>query len=215
MNKCHGYFHKKTLNFSYCSKSNQRIDGRIVRFHEHNCIFRCILELGSGLGLTGLVISMTCQPKKYIFSDCHEQVLQKLAANIVLNFTSCDHSTNRKCSDAELNADTLCNSVYSQQDSYLFRQCDICRKGSEMLFSSTYLEICEKYWSPIKRSCQTKYNLHNMQLNINKNIQLSQIDWEQFNKEDILAIFNDVDTIVVAGKFITDTLLAFFILIRC
>ncbi|XP_030069474.1 protein-lysine N-methyltransferase EEF2KMT isoform X2 [Microcaecilia unicolor] len=46
---------------------------------------RTILELGSGIGLTGLAICKTSTPKKYIFSDCHELVLQQLRKNIHLN----------------------------------------------------------------------------------------------------------------------------------
>lgn len=46
---------------------------------------RTILELGSGIGLTGLVICKSCFPKKYMFSDCHPKVLSKLKENIHLN----------------------------------------------------------------------------------------------------------------------------------
>ncbi|XP_068102931.1 protein-lysine N-methyltransferase EEF2KMT [Hyperolius riggenbachi] len=46
---------------------------------------RTILELGSGIGLTGLAICKSCFPKKYIFSDCHQMVLQHLRDNICLN----------------------------------------------------------------------------------------------------------------------------------
>ncbi|CAN2391126.1 methyltransferase activity [Pristimantis euphronides] len=67
---------------------------------ENNDIFynRMILELGSGIGLTGLVICKTCSPKKYIFSDCHQKVLQQLRENIQLNgFTlSEEHSGTRR-----------------------------------------------------------------------------------------------------------------------
>ncbi|XP_075687424.1 protein-lysine N-methyltransferase EEF2KMT isoform X2 [Rhinoderma darwinii] len=54
---------------------------------ENNDIFtnRTILELGSGIGLTGLVICKSCAPKKYTFSDCHQKVLQLLKENIRLN----------------------------------------------------------------------------------------------------------------------------------
>ena len=158
-----------------------------------------MLELGSGLGLTGLVISKMCQPNKYIFSDCHEQVLQKLAANIILNYISCDHVSDTNWLDTALNSSSALSgiSVYSEQK---FLLCDMCRKASEMLFSLTYCEICEKYWSTVTTNRENRCDLHSSQLNINRKVQLSQVDWEDYNKEDILTTFNDVDTIVAAGK---------------
>ncbi|KAM4632280.1 protein-lysine N-methyltransferase EEF2KMT isoform 1-T2 [Discoglossus pictus] len=46
---------------------------------------RTILELGSGIGLTGLAICKSCHPKRYVFSDYHQRVLQQLKENIHLN----------------------------------------------------------------------------------------------------------------------------------
>lgn len=43
------------------------------------------MELGSGIGFTGIAICKTCHPKAYVFSDCHPAVLQQLAENIRLN----------------------------------------------------------------------------------------------------------------------------------
>lgn len=43
------------------------------------------MELGSGIGLTGIVISKACNPKAYIFSDYHQCVLEQLKENIYLN----------------------------------------------------------------------------------------------------------------------------------
>ncbi|RLV94058.1 hypothetical protein DV515_00013255 [Chloebia gouldiae] len=44
-----------------------------------------ILELGSGIGFTGIAICKTCQPRTFIFSDCHPRVLRQLGENIQLN----------------------------------------------------------------------------------------------------------------------------------
>ncbi|XP_057263979.1 protein-lysine N-methyltransferase EEF2KMT isoform X1 [Pezoporus wallicus] len=46
---------------------------------------RTVLELGSGIGFTGIAICKTCNPKTYIFSDYHHRVLQQLKQNICLN----------------------------------------------------------------------------------------------------------------------------------
>lgn len=47
--------------------------------------FRNIIELGSGTGLTGLTICATSSPCQYIFTDCHEKVLETLNHNLILN----------------------------------------------------------------------------------------------------------------------------------
>ncbi|NXI74980.1 EF2KT methyltransferase, partial [Anseranas semipalmata] len=54
---------------------------------ENSTVFsnRTVLELGSGIGFTGLAICKTCNPKAYIFSDYHHCVLKQLTENIHLN----------------------------------------------------------------------------------------------------------------------------------
>ncbi|NXC46946.1 EF2KT methyltransferase, partial [Penelope pileata] len=54
---------------------------------ENPAVFRhrTVLELGSGIGFTGLAICKTCAPRTYVFSDCHHGVLRQLAENIRLN----------------------------------------------------------------------------------------------------------------------------------
>lgn len=46
---------------------------------------RTVLELGSGVGLTGITICRSCSPSRFIFSDCHPNVLQRLRNNVRLN----------------------------------------------------------------------------------------------------------------------------------
>jgi hypothetical protein len=46
-----------------------------------------VLELGSGVGLTGLCVSLHSKPSSYWFSDCHPAVLCLLQFNILLNVT--------------------------------------------------------------------------------------------------------------------------------
>lgn len=48
-------------------------------------VSRTVLELGSGVGLTGITICHACGPSRFVFSDCHSSVLQKLQHNVQLN----------------------------------------------------------------------------------------------------------------------------------
>ncbi|XP_069573624.1 protein-lysine N-methyltransferase EEF2KMT [Brachyistius frenatus] len=54
---------------------------------DHRQVFtgRTVLELGSGAGLTGITICRSCSPQRFVFSDCHPTVLQKLQDNVRLN----------------------------------------------------------------------------------------------------------------------------------
>ncbi|KAK9876876.1 hypothetical protein WA026_015911 [Henosepilachna vigintioctopunctata] len=56
---------------------------------------RKILELGSGIGLTGLIVSNLAKPSKYILTDCHPTVLSVLSDNVKLN-------TNMKPEDCDV-----------------------------------------------------------------------------------------------------------------
>ncbi|XP_070837119.1 protein-lysine N-methyltransferase EEF2KMT isoform X2 [Chaetodon trifascialis] len=53
--------------------------------HRHTFAGRTVLELGSGVGLTGIAICRSCRPNRFVFSDCHSSVLRRLKANVQLN----------------------------------------------------------------------------------------------------------------------------------
>uniref|UniRef100_A0A3B4VPC4 Eukaryotic elongation factor 2 lysine methyltransferase n=2 Tax=Seriola dumerili TaxID=41447 RepID=A0A3B4VPC4_SERDU len=53
--------------------------------HKQAFTGRTVLELGSGVGLTGITVCRSCSPNRFVFSDCHPSVLQKLRANVQLN----------------------------------------------------------------------------------------------------------------------------------
>ncbi|XP_035510574.1 protein-lysine N-methyltransferase EEF2KMT isoform X2 [Morone saxatilis] len=54
---------------------------------DHRQVFtgRTVLELGSGVGLSGITICRSCSPRRFVFSDCHPRVLQALRSNVELN----------------------------------------------------------------------------------------------------------------------------------
>ncbi|XP_053392683.1 uncharacterized protein LOC123562779 [Mercenaria mercenaria] len=53
---------------------------------------RHVIELGCGLGLTGLTVCKQCRVNTYTFTDCHTQVLDLLAQNINHNFSDHIHA---------------------------------------------------------------------------------------------------------------------------
>ncbi|XP_014814315.1 PREDICTED: protein-lysine N-methyltransferase EEF2KMT isoform X1 [Calidris pugnax] len=64
---------------------------------ENSALFRdrTVLELGSGIGFTGIAVCKSCRPKGYVFSDCHPGVLQALEENIRLNGLALEPPTAR------------------------------------------------------------------------------------------------------------------------
>ncbi|XP_055606512.1 protein-lysine N-methyltransferase EEF2KMT [Uranotaenia lowii] len=53
----------------------------LEEFHGKN-----ILELGSGVGLSGIFMAKHCEPSLIVLSDCHSSVLGTLKENVELNF---------------------------------------------------------------------------------------------------------------------------------
>ncbi|XP_068629665.1 protein-lysine N-methyltransferase EEF2KMT [Battus philenor] len=45
-----------------------------------------VLELGSGVGFTGITLGMLCTPESITMTDCHNDVLKLLVENISINF---------------------------------------------------------------------------------------------------------------------------------
>lgn len=49
---------------------------------------KSVLELGSGLGLTGLAVVQNCKPSSYTFTDVHDSVLRTLLKNVNINLSN-------------------------------------------------------------------------------------------------------------------------------
>lgn len=46
---------------------------------------KTILELGSGVGVTGIILGSVCFPKRICLTDCHSAVLEVLCENVTIN----------------------------------------------------------------------------------------------------------------------------------
>lgn len=60
----------------WCSENTSNLQGKVI------------LELGSGLGLTGLAVIQNCQPSSYTFTDVHDAVLKMLLENVNINLSN-------------------------------------------------------------------------------------------------------------------------------
>ena len=169
---------------------------------------RYIMELGSGLGFTGIVISKICKPKRFTFSDCHEEVLQNLAANIVHNLDrgvhvlDIYHKSDGQDNQIKFEDAVDFKNVQMPTESSFSDQCPDCRLNSEKLFNLNCIELYEMYWNltATNNSNEETSPTQVMELKANKNVHLVRLDWEQFNRDDILKAFYEVDTIIAAGK---------------
>ncbi|XP_043283072.1 protein-lysine N-methyltransferase EEF2KMT [Venturia canescens] len=58
--------------------------------HKSKLENKIILELGSGVGLTGITVILLSSPKRYTFTDCHSGVLDTIVKNVRLNLVKSD-----------------------------------------------------------------------------------------------------------------------------
>ncbi|CAG2056060.1 unnamed protein product [Timema podura] len=117
-----------------------------------------ILELGSGVGLTGLTVSLCCRPRSFHFSDCHPAVLQFLCHNVALN---AKHPAKTKPSKAEDGhtrtsqedckiAESPCNRIEQMELAQnMSKHCETnkCNRSDNELLCATNIRNLENYIS--------------------------------------------------------------------
>lgn len=136
-----------------------------------------IVELGSGLGFTGLVVCKRCLPRSYTFTDCHHWVMKYLAENIEENHSAlippsdkCEKTMH--CGETEDNISK-------------------CRDGD---YGNGWKPNVN-FWKQmaLADSCCTRWQ-HKML----PNIDLCMFDWETFSLEDTDSLLGEIDVIVAA-----------------
>lgn len=63
--------------------------------NEHMFGNKKLLELGSGVGLTGISVILSCYPSEYIFTDNHDTVLNLIRENVSTSLSTADQTPMR------------------------------------------------------------------------------------------------------------------------
>ncbi|XP_076666033.1 protein-lysine N-methyltransferase EEF2KMT [Andrena cerasifolii] len=99
----------------WCIENSSDFDGKVI------------LELGCGVGLTGLCVIRKCFPKQYVFTDCHNDVLDMVSKNVKFNLLP-----DKKTSQVKL-------------------QSKINRLKLEAMYGNTSVQIMELNWEDIHK----------------------------------------------------------------
>ncbi|XP_063359865.1 protein-lysine N-methyltransferase EEF2KMT [Cydia amplana] len=62
-----------------------------------------VLELGSGVGFTGITIAKHCGIKSIVLTDCHDDVFKAIRENILINFPGSNDTNKNELSDSQRN----------------------------------------------------------------------------------------------------------------
>ncbi|XP_033108724.1 protein-lysine N-methyltransferase EEF2KMT-like [Anneissia japonica] len=150
---------------------------------------RHILELGSGLGFTGLVICKWCCPAKYTFTDCNDYVLHAIEKNVAMNLKSLKVETEEKacCHCIKIDHSSKNNSDMDKDSDKCFK---ICSSGQNPIeYSGNHLSDIEQD-SGGCRGFSTYFK---------------KLDWENFTKQEITGLKSEV--ILAADVVYDDRLL--------
>ncbi|CAH1794036.1 unnamed protein product [Owenia fusiformis] len=93
---------------------------------------RRVLELGSGLGLTGLSIYKTCQPSSFTFSDCHSAVIASLKSNILTNLEDMPKVDEKLSTNEDI--------------SHRLTKCGTCEIVHDLLKSNKQVSVMDLDW---------------------------------------------------------------------
>ena len=138
------------------------------------------MELGSGLGFTGISLMSLCNIKGYIFSDCHPNVMKTLANNVLRNTDNfCAEFSDTKFSVGQ------CQNEFDK----------ILLNHLPKLACNDCDPICDKCWTYLHQTSSIPVLKHTKAAFIT----LAQIDWENYDSDELLNLANEVDVVLAAG----------------
>ncbi|ESP04044.1 hypothetical protein LOTGIDRAFT_156652 [Lottia gigantea] len=171
---------------------------------------RNILELGSGLGLTGIVTCIKCHVNSYTFSDCHPQVLYLLAKNIEANLTQQiprfqegsdrDKKIIRKIRrQLSINAESYAELVGNEESMIMSptqsQTLPDQNDEDEIQSDPNDLELNNKYWILDKNGLHGTYKKDDK-------VRIAKLDWENVDNDLMLKLKPDV---ILAADVIYDS----------
>ena len=153
------------------------------------------MELGSGLGLTGITVCRQCHPSRFTFSDCHIGVLSLLKQNIARNISTAT------CSNTEPHSPSL-NTANSDLDEAYEESQKRKQPEAKIGDSSFSSEDCHmKKLNEAEPWCEKIIDNVCIFTNVDcSQTEVWQLNWEIARDSTILRLSSDVDVILAAGK---------------
>ena len=144
------------------------------------------MELGSGLGFSGLVVWTQCQPASVTLTDCHQAVLSLLAHNVNLNLTKYLRGLLGYTKQTDNPSSTK---RFQEKASH-------CCNGETVRVSME--TIHKEAWDRWTEECHGNVTCwhHHAQ----SDVQIAQLDWEDIADDDLRRLADRVDIIIAAGK---------------
>lgn len=141
-----------------------------------------MVGLGSGLGLTGLVLCKNCKVNRFTFTDFHHKVMQLLAQNISIN-SGMDHYL---LPPGDQNVNDTGDTV-SEPKEVINHACVGQSKGCDVR--------CDGCWCRQENTTGVCVWRHCAQ----HHVYLSLLDWETVSSHDIQHTFSGTHIILASG----------------
>ncbi|XP_071814939.1 protein-lysine N-methyltransferase EEF2KMT-like isoform X2 [Apostichopus japonicus] len=168
---------------------------------------KSVLELGCGVGFTGLFTALTCNVQQYVFTDWHRKVLQSLCRNLNLNLKQRrDARLCRNCLDnfdnPDSDSDIICTTLRYSADTLSVGSCKQLKKSGrdcvERWQDSSKLESCScKLTLGERKDKRTKvdkssYGPEGIEITGGENTSLDGMEEEEEEEEeDLLEVIGD------------------------